>query len=63
MHPTGQILNYNDRSEYQRRGTQHFHEPVHIENAPKINEDEDEVVTKFMNKDISSSLPNANQYP
>ena len=48
MHPIGQKLNYDDRREYQGRGTQHFHAPIHVENAPKVNEDDDEVVSKFI---------------
>ena len=32
-------------------------------NVPKINEDDDEVVTEFIDKYITCSLPNADQYP
>ena len=31
MHPIGQILNFDDRREYQCRGTKHFHPPLHVE--------------------------------
>jgi len=30
MHPIGQILNYDDRREFQNRGVEHFHSPIHI---------------------------------
>ena len=36
--------------------------PPLIENAPKIDEDDNEVVTKFFEKCISCSLPNPDKY-
>lgn len=36
--------------------------PPLIENAPKIDEDNNEVVTKFFEKYISCSLPNPDKY-
>ena len=47
--------------EYQGRGTQYFHATIHVENAPKIDEDAD-VVTEFINKYISHELSNSDQY-
>ena len=41
MHTIGQILNFDDRREFQNRGTEHKHAPVHIADAPKIDENED----------------------
>ena len=39
MHPIGQILNYDDRREFQQRtGLEHAHVQVHIKDAPKIDE-------------------------
>ena len=63
MHPIGQILNYEDRMECQARGTQHFRAPIHVECIPKSDEDDDEVVTKLMDKYITCSLFNTDQYP
>ena len=58
-HSVGQILNYKGiRRKYQGRVTKHFHAALHIENAPKINEDDDQVVNKFIEKYISCLLPN-----
>ena len=47
MHPIGQILNYDDRREFQNRGTEHVHVPIHVMGAPKIDEDSDDIVTAF----------------
>ena len=44
MHPIGQILNFDDRREFQNRGTEHMHAPIHVVDAPKIDENEDEEV-------------------
>ena len=52
MHPVGQILNYGDRRKYQGRGTQHIHDPIHVENAPKIDEGR-------VDRYVACSLPNA----
>ena len=30
MHPIGQILNFEDQREFQNRGTEHMHAPIHI---------------------------------
>ena len=61
--PPSQILNYDDTREYQGRGTQHFHAPIHVKNAQKNYEDDDEVTTKIIGKSNSYSLSNADQYP
>ena len=44
MHPIGQILNFDDRREFQNRGTEHIHSPIHVVDAPKIDENEDNPV-------------------
>ena len=48
MHLIGQILNYDYRKEKPGRGTQSFHAPTYIEKAPKVAEDDEEVVTEFI---------------
>ena len=40
MHPIGQILNFDDRREFQNREKEHIHGPVHVVDAPKIDENE-----------------------
>ena len=57
LHPIGQILNYDDKREYQHRGTQHLHASIHCKDAPKLDESPDEKVTAFINKYITCSIP------
>ena len=35
MDAIGQILDYDDRKEYQGRGTQQFHAPIYVKNSLK----------------------------
>ena len=57
LHPIGQILNYDDKREYQHRGTQHLHASIHCKDAPKLDESPDEEMTAFINKHITCSVP------
>lgn len=57
IHLLGQIINYDDRDEFQKRGTKHFHGTVHVKGAPLIDKDDDEVGTQFINKFITCELP------
>ena len=41
MHPIGQILNLDSCPEFQGRGTERFHSPIHVIGALKIDEDND----------------------
>ena len=63
MHPIGQILNFDDQREFQNRGTEHMHAPIHVVDAPKIDENEDSEVAEFKNKYITCALPDATKYP
>ena len=63
MHPIGQILNHDDRREFQSRGAEHVHTCIHIVDAPKIDEDEDSDVEEFIDKYITCSMPDENDYP
>ena len=63
MHPVGQILNFDDRREFQNRGTEHMHVPIHTVDAPKIDENEDSEVVEFIDKYITCALPDATKYP
>ena len=58
MHPVGQILNYDCRSEFARRGIEHFHAILHVLNAPVIDKDPDDIVIKFIEKYITCQKPN-----
>ena len=41
MHPIGQILNFDNWRQFQNRRAEHMHAPIHIVDAPKIDENED----------------------
>ena len=63
MHPIGQILNYDDRREYQGRGVQHVHAPVHIKDAPKFDNGNDADVIEFIDKYITCAIPDTESTP
>ena len=57
VHPLGQILNFDDRTELQNRGTEYMRAPNYVVGAPKIHESEDSEVFEFTDKHITCSLP------
>ena len=59
MHPIGQILNYDDKREVHDRGTFHCHATVHVKDAPVFDKDDNDDITRFIDKYISCSLPDA----
>ena len=63
MHPVGKIINHDDRREFQGRGAQHPHATLHVEGAPRLDEDDDNVVTNFIDKYISCAIPDEKEYP
>ena len=63
MHHNGQILNFDDRREFQNRETEHMHAPIHIADAPKIDENEDNEVVEFTDKYITCALSDETKYP
>ena len=62
LHPIGQILNFDDRREFQNRGIEHFHAPIHVVDAPRIDKDDDRTVTEFIDKYITCSLPDKSKF-
>ena len=62
IHPIGQILNHDDRKEFQSREAEHPHAGIHVRNAPKIDENEGSEVEEFINKYITCSLPDESEY-
>ena len=42
MYPIGQILNFDSRRELQNRETEHMHASIHIVDASKIDENEED---------------------
>ena len=63
MHSTGHILDFNDRRDFQNRGTEHMYAPIHIVDATKIDKNEDIEVVEFINKYITCALPDETKYP
>ena len=63
LHPVGQILNVDCKSEFQDRGNEHLHAAIHVVDAPKIDVDDDDKVTEFIDKYITCSIPNESMYP
>ena len=53
LHPTGKVLNVDCKSEFQDRRNEHLHNVY----APKIDIDEDEKVTEFIDKYTTCSIP------
>ena len=58
-----EVSNYDDLREFKNRDTEHMHVPIHIVDAPKIDENEDSEIVEFINKYITRSLPNEKKYP
>ena len=63
MHPIGEILNYDDKREFQQKGPEHMHVGIHIKGAPKIDEEDDSQVIAFIDKYITCSIPDEKEYP
>ena len=66
MHPIGQILNHDERREFQHRtGLEHAHIQIHVKDAPKIdeNDSENDEIVEFINKYITCSLPDKDDFP
>ena len=57
MHPIGEILNYDDKREFQQKGPEHMHVGIHIKGALKIDEDDDSQVTAFIDKYLNLLNP------
>lgn len=60
MHPTGQVLNYDERDEFQSRGPKHLHVPVHLKDAPKTDESPDSEATDLL---ITFVIRDKDSYP
>ena len=56
-HPIGNVTDYVIKIEFQMRGSPHAHCLLWVRDAPRINEDTDEVVCEFIDKYISASPP------
>jgi hypothetical protein len=63
MHPVGQVIDHNERREFQSRGAQHPHGIIHVKGAPVFDEDRDEDVVRFIDKYITCAIPDKEKYP
>ncbi|XP_064625952.1 uncharacterized protein LOC135486782 [Lineus longissimus] len=61
--PLGKVVDYFWRTEFQCRGSPHIHCLLWIENAPKLDEDSDELVCAFIDRYISTELPDEETDP
>ena len=57
MHPIGQILNFDNWREFQNRGNEHMHSPIHKVGAPKNYGNQDSEEVEFIYKYITCALP------
>ena len=56
IHLVGQILIFHDNREFQNKGIKHIHAPIHLPGAPKIYQNMDIKVTKFIDEYIICTL-------
>ena len=63
MHPIGEIINYDERREFQARYVQHPHCAIHVKDAPKLDENSDSEIVEFIDKYITCSIPDQKTEP
>ena len=56
-------MNFDDEREFQNRGTERMLTPIHIVDAPKIDENEDSEVVEFIDKYVTCAVPDETKYP
>ena len=56
-HPLGHITDYVIKIEFQMRGSPHAHCLLWVKDAPKINQDTDDDVCRFIDKYITAMIP------
>ena len=56
-HPLGHITDYVIKIEFQMRGSPHAHCLLWVKDAPKINQDSDDDVCRFIDKYITAVVP------
>ena len=62
MHPIGQILNFDELRELQNRGAEHMHAPIHIVDAPKIDQNDNSELAEFIDKYSTCAVPDETEY-
>lgn len=63
VEPIGKVADYFQRVEFQQRGSPHMHCLYWVENAPKLDQDGEEAVCKFIDKYVSCALPAEHEDP
>ncbi|XP_078340715.1 uncharacterized protein LOC111117892 [Crassostrea virginica] len=61
--PIGNIIDFFVRVEFQQRGSPHMHCLYWVENAPKLDEDSEETICKFVDKYITCAVPSEDDDP
>ncbi|XP_071122628.1 uncharacterized protein [Mytilus edulis] len=61
--PIGKIVDFFFRTEFQQRGSPHIHCLVWIDGAPKLNQDSDKDVCRFVDQHITCQLPDKDKNP
>ncbi|KAK0139103.1 ATP-dependent DNA helicase PIF1 [Merluccius polli] len=61
--PLGNVVDFFYRVEFQHRGSPHIHCLVWVEDAPKFEEDDDQIVCNFVSKYITAQLPDPRTQP
>ena len=62
-YPIGEVIDHFYRVEFQQRGAPHIHCLFWVKNAPKLNENSDEEIAEFVDKYVSTELPDADDEP
>ena len=62
-HPIGHVKDYFIRLEFQQRGSPHIHCLFWIDDAPKLDENSDNEISRFVDKYISCELPDKSKQP
>ncbi|XP_071151504.1 uncharacterized protein [Mytilus edulis] len=61
--PIGKIVDFFFRTEFQQRGSPHIHCLVWIDGAPKLNQDSDKDICRFVDQHITCQLPDKDKNP
>ncbi|KAI8503435.1 hypothetical protein Bbelb_184060 [Branchiostoma belcheri] len=57
--PIGEVVDTFTRTEFQQRGSPHIHCLLWVKDAPKLNVNSDEEICSFVDRYVSSELPNS----
>ena len=63
MHIIGQIINYDEKREFQGRCVQHPRCAIYVNDAPKFDENTDSKIVEFIDKYATCSIPHKDTKP